>query len=301
MGILAKGRQFMSAMVMSSILACGVAHADEQTRIVAAENMYGKIAEAIGGKFVVVTSIISSPTEDPHLFEAQPTTAEALKNAQIVIYNGIGYDDWMKSLLEKHARQDLHVIVAADLVSAANGDNPHLWYKPETAPKIAAALAQQLEKAQPDHTEAFKSNLAAFEAALKPVDEKIAALRSQYEGTVVAATEPVFGYMAAALGLKMENKAFQDAVMKNAEPSPAEVQAFEKGLSDGKIRVLFYNSQVTDPATARILEIAKSHHVPVVGVTETAPKDKSFADWMLAELSATETALTKAKAEKHAH
>ncbi len=299
MGIIAKSRRFMSAMVMSSILACGAAQADEPTRIVAAENMYGKIAQAIGGDLVTVTSIISSPTEDPHLFEAKPETADALKNAQIVIYNGIGYDDWMKRLLEKHETQGLHVIVASDLVSARNGDNPHLWYKPETAPKVAQALAKLLEKAQPDHADDFRNNLATFEAALKPVDEKIAAIRGTYAGTVVAATEPVFGYMAAALGLKMENKAFQDAVMKNAEPTPADVKAFEKGLSDGKIRVLFYNSQVTDPATARILEIAKSHHVPVVGVTETAPKDKSFADWMLAELAATETALADAKSHKH--
>lgn len=79
MGIFAKGRLLMSALLMSSALACATAQADEPVKIVAAENMYGKIAEAVGGNLVTVTSIISNPNEDPHLFEARPETAAALK------------------------------------------------------------------------------------------------------------------------------------------------------------------------------------------------------------------------------
>ncbi len=302
MRMFSRGKLFLSALLMGSALACTSAYADEAVKIVAAENMYGKIAEAIGGNLVAVTSIISNPNEDPHLFEARPQTAEALKNAKIIIYNGIGYDGWMAKLLATHAPAGAAVIVAADLVSARDGQNPHLWYKPQTAPAVAQALARQLEKDVPGHAADVQKNLAAFTASLKPVDEKIAALRSQYEGTVVAATEPVFGYMADALGLKMENAAFQEAVMKDEEPSATLVASFEKGLADGTIRVLFYNSQVTDAATRRILDIARANHVPVVGVTETAPQDKSFAAWMLAELEATGTALAKARTEAgHRH
>lgn len=298
MGIFAKGRLLMSALLMSSALACAAAQADEPVKIVAAENMYGKIAEAVGGNLVTVTSIISNPNEDPHLFEARPETAAALKNAKIIISNGIGYDGWMAKLLAAHAPRGAHVIVAANLVGAKDGQNPHLWYKPQTAPAVAQALAQQLEKDAPGHAADIRRNLAAFIASLQPVDDKIAALRSRYDGTVVAATEPVFGYMADALGLKMENAAFQEAVMKDEEPTAAQVRDFEKGLSDGTIRVLFYNSQVTDEATKRVLGIARAHHVPVVGVTETAPLGKeSFAAWMLEALDATGAALAKAEAE----
>ena len=44
----------------------------DPVKIVAAENFYGDLATQIGGANVAVTSILSSPDQDPHLFEASP-------------------------------------------------------------------------------------------------------------------------------------------------------------------------------------------------------------------------------------
>jgi len=49
-----------------------------------------------------VTSILSNPDDDPHLFEASPATAKALSDAKIVIVNGVDYDPWMEKLLSAH-------------------------------------------------------------------------------------------------------------------------------------------------------------------------------------------------------
>jgi zinc/manganese transport system substrate-binding protein len=57
--------------------------------IVAAENFYGDIAKQIGGPDVNVTSILSNPDQDPHLFEVSPSVGRAVSAARIVIYNGI--------------------------------------------------------------------------------------------------------------------------------------------------------------------------------------------------------------------
>lgn len=67
------------------------------TKIVAAENFYGDVARQIGGSHVEVTSILSNPDQDPHLFETSPSTAKAVEGADIVIYNGADYDPWMTS------------------------------------------------------------------------------------------------------------------------------------------------------------------------------------------------------------
>ena len=67
--------------------------------IVAAENFYGALAREIGGNSVNVTSILSNPNQDPHEFATDAATAMAVANADVVIYNGIGYDDWMDKLL----------------------------------------------------------------------------------------------------------------------------------------------------------------------------------------------------------
>ena len=46
--------------------------------IVAAENFYGDVARQIAGPDATITSILSNPDDDPHLFEANPSTARAL-------------------------------------------------------------------------------------------------------------------------------------------------------------------------------------------------------------------------------
>ena len=67
--------------------------------IVAAENFYGDVAEQIGGANVQVSSVLSNPDQDPHLFEASPSVARNLSAARIVVYSGLDYDPWMQKLL----------------------------------------------------------------------------------------------------------------------------------------------------------------------------------------------------------
>ena len=66
----------------------------------------------------------------------------------------------------------------------------------------------------------------------------------------------------------------------------------EADLKGAKVKVLFYNSQVTDTETEHLLALANAAKVPVVGVTETRPADKAtYIEWMLSEIDATEKAL----------
>src|SRR5579872_5468658 len=96
--------------------------------IVAAENFYGDVAQHIGGSHVAVTSILSNPDQDPHLFEASPSVARAISAARIVVYNGIDYDPWVEKLLSAAKSNDRKVIVVAELAKKKTGDNPHIWY-----------------------------------------------------------------------------------------------------------------------------------------------------------------------------
>ncbi|MBN8996379.1 MAG: zinc ABC transporter substrate-binding protein [Rhizobiales bacterium] len=265
--------------------------ADAPIAVMAAENFYADIASAVGGGHVAVKAVLSNPDQDPHLFETSPSVARDVSAARLVIYNGADYDPWMEKLLAAAKSDNRATLVVADLMNRKTGDNPHLWYDPATAPAVAKAIATQLSAIDPANAADYAAGLAAFEATLDPLADKVAAIRKKFAGQPVTATEPVFGYMAEALGLTMRNESFQLSVMNDTEPSAQDTAAFQADLKDGKVKVLFYNSQVTDPQTDRLLEIAKAGGVPVVGVTETMPAGKSFADWMLGELDATEKAL----------
>jgi zinc/manganese transport system substrate-binding protein len=265
--------------------------ADGKLSVVAAENFYGDVARQIGGDDVAVASVMSNPDQDPHLFETTPSTVRQIAAAQVVILNGADYDPWMDKLLKASPKAGRTAIVVADLVSKKAGDNPHLWYDPGTMPAAARALAEAFAKADPAHKERYATRLKTFLASLKPIDDKIAAIRDKFAGTTVTASEPVFGYMANALGLKMRNESFQLSIMNDTEPSAHDVAAFQDDLKGHKVRVMFYNKQASNKAVQTLVDLAHASKIPVVGVTETAPPNLSYQEWMLGELNDTAKAL----------
>jgi zinc/manganese transport system substrate-binding protein len=264
---------------------------DKPVTIVAAENFYGDIAHQLAGEQAQVVSILSNPDEDPHLFEASPSVARELASAKIVIYNGVDYDPWMAKLIAANKAPGRRVIVAGELLHKQAGVNPHLWYDPATAPAVAKAITAALVAEDPAHKGDYEQRLQAFTEKLKPITAKIAEIRKSASGISVTATEPVFGYMATALGFKMRNERFQLAVMNNTEPAASDVAAFENDLKTRRVKLFFYNSQASDSAAQRLLKIAQDNRIPVVGVTETQPQGKTFQQWMEDELDAIEKAL----------
>jgi zinc/manganese transport system substrate-binding protein len=273
------------------------AHAqDAKIPVVAAENFYGDVVQQLGGERVDVTSILSNPDQDPHLFEASPKTARALQHASLVVYNGADYDPWMAKLLNASKNERRTTIVAATLTGKKSGDNPHLWYDPATMPAVARAVSAALTSADPARKAAYDANLAKFLESLKPIDARVAALRSQYARVPVTATEPVFGYMSDAIGLDMRNQRFQLAAMNDTEASASDIAAFERDLRERRVHVLIYNSQATEALTQRMLKLAQQSHVPTVSVTETQPAGKHYQQWMLAQLDALGNALAASHA-----
>jgi zinc/manganese transport system substrate-binding protein len=285
----------MKKLALSALVALLLApvpgRAAEPIAIVAAENFYGDIAQQVGGPRVKVTSVLSNPDQDPHLFEASPSVARGLSAARIVIYNGIDYDPWMAKLLRAAAGRDRKVIVVAELLGRKTGDNPHIWYDPRTMPALAKTLAAELIAADPAHRALYEERLLRFVQSMQPIEAEVAALRKRLAGVPVTATEPVFGYMLAALGMESRNARFQLAVMNNTEPAASDVAAFENDLKQHRVRMLVYNAQASDPVARHMVALAKDSHIPVVGATETEPPGKDYQAWMLSELDAVARAL----------
>lgn len=263
----------------------------DPVKIVAAENFYGDLAAQIGGADVVVTSILSSPDQDPHLFEASPETAKALRDAKIVIVNGAGYDPWMDKLLQGQGGPGRREIVVGALVNHEAGDNPHLWYDPATMKAAAKALVSDLAAVDPAHKTDYEVGQTKFLESLKPLDDKIAAMRKSYAGQPITASEPVFGYQAMLVGLKVRNEKFALAVMNNAEPTASEVAGFENDLKGHEVKVMLYNAQASEPSVQRLVQMAKDNNIPVVGVSETEPAGTAYPAWMLGQLDLLDKAL----------
>jgi zinc/manganese transport system substrate-binding protein len=263
----------------------------DPVKVVAAENFYGDLARQIGGENVAVTSILSNPDDDPHLFEASPETARALTDAKVVIVNGVDYDPWMEKLLKANRAPARKEIIVGALVGRKPGDNPHLWYDPDYMKATAKTLVADLAAVDPAHKADYEQGEAKFLDSLKPLDDKIATMRKSYAGQPVTASEPVFGYQAGLIGLKVHNEKFALAVMNNAEPTPSEVAGLENDLKGRKVKAMLYNAQASEPSVGRLVQMAKDNGIPVVGVSETEPPNATYQSWMLGQLDALDKAL----------
>jgi zinc/manganese transport system substrate-binding protein len=251
-------------------------------RVVAAENFWGDIAKQVGGRHVEVTSIISDPSGDPHLFESDPRTAGTLATAQLVIDNGLGYDGFIDKALGAVGASKRRLLVVQHVLGVAGGANPHLWYWTARLPTVANAIAKQLSEIDPADRAEFETGAKRFAESLKPLRMTIAEIRARYAGTSIAYTERVPGYLVQAAGLVLGGPAsFAQSLEDGNDPSPSDTASFEADLQNHKIKVLIYNAQVVDAATERLKKLAMSSGVPVVGMSETMPGGTTFQAWQL--------------------
>jgi zinc/manganese transport system substrate-binding protein len=156
---------------------------------------------------------------------------------------------------------------------------------------LAAKIADALTARNPTRAEFYRLRLKAFYDSYAAIIAKVEALRVKYAGTPVTATEPTFGDMANAIGLDMRNLRFQLAVMNGTEPGAHDLAAMQDDLTNRKVKLLLYNSQVGDNLTERLRALAQAAKVPVVGVRETEPPGKNFQQWIAEELDAVAKAL----------
>jgi zinc/manganese transport system substrate-binding protein len=267
--------------------------------VVAAENFWGNITGQLGGSAVSVTSLITNPNADPHLFETDAADAARLAQAKVVIENGAGYDGWMSSLLGADSGHP-NVVNAGQVLHVTGSDpNPHLWYDIPEVPKVAAAISAALTKADPKNAPAFRRNLARFDASLAPLTDELAQIKIHFAGVAVAYTERVPGYALAIARLTVKTPVgFARAIEDGEDPGPGDTLAMEQLLTDHLIDVLLYNVQTVTPVTTQIRALAKKNHVAIVGVSETMPtSDHTYQQWQLSQFTALFTALQRSGAK----
>ena len=269
--------------------------------VVAGENEYGDVASQIGRGYVTVYSVDSNPNTDPHTYEATPRVAQKIADANLLIENGVGYDDFMSKLASASPNSARKVINVQRLRGLPDSTpNPHLWYDPKTMPAVARALAADLSTLAPAHAPAFRANEAKFVASLQPWLDAIASFKARYGGTAAATTEPVADYLLAAMGIdNLTPFGFQADIMNGTDPSPQDVALEDSFFTQHKAKVFCYNQQVTSALTSSIRQTAIHAGVPVVSVYETMPAGYDYQSWMMAEVAAIQKAITTGVSTEH--
>ncbi|WP_175412546.1 metal ABC transporter solute-binding protein, Zn/Mn family [Streptomyces sp. TRM64462] len=313
-----RGPVLLSGVVLASLWLCGCGAAGTPTTaptiapttapaeptpsaavpVVASTNVYGDVAERVGGDLVRVVSLISDPAQDPHAYEAGTRNQLELSRAKVVVENGGGYDDFVGQMLRGARNSSAEVVNAVEVSGKAPDDggefNEHVWYDLPTMGRLADRIADALAKAAPADADVFRKNATAFKEELRAVQTEEARIKNEHGGTAVAVTEPVPLYMIEACGLRnVTPPAFSEAVEEGEEVSPRVLRETLGLFADATADVLVHNEQTSSPQTERVEQAARDHGVPVVPVTETLPPGKDYVAWMTANVDALRRALEK--------
>jgi zinc/manganese transport system substrate-binding protein len=327
----------VAALSILALAACGSPDAagpaespgatEAAVTVVTSTNVYGAIAEAVGGERVAVESIIADPAADPHSYESTPADAATVAGAGIVVLNGGGYDPFMARLVEAAGNSPAVIDVVelsglepaegaagtAEEKPADDGHghghegeahseegghgalNEHVWYHLPTVQSFATTLAQQLGTLDAEGAADYTANAEAFNTEVAGLIERAAAAGAGTPGARIALTEPLPVYLVEAAGLTdVTPPEFSEAVEEDTDPPAAVVAEMLALFSGDPVRALILNDQTQTPTTDQVRKAAEGAGVPVVEMSETMPEGQTdYVAWMGGQIDALTGALDR--------
>ena len=286
-----------SAAVLSGCASTGAA-TSAGISIVTSTNVYGSIAQllinGIPATRVSVTSILSDPSIDPHEYEASARNELAISQADLIVDNGGGYDDFMDTL-RNAAGSQAPVINAVQLSGHANDPdlNEHVWYDLATVRRVAEKITAFLLSRDRKDATILRRDAASFAGALSRLAAIAAHIAAAHRGTGVAITEPVPLYLLQACGLVNHTPAeFSKAIEDGTDASPRVLQDTLSVFSTHQVKLLVYNAQTAGPQTDQVIAAARQYGIAVIGVTETLPPKLTYPGWLAGILRQIDQALS---------
>lgn len=232
-------------------------------------DVWGSVARAVTGGHVPVKSILTGAHADPHSYQASPADAAAIVDAELVIYNGGGYDPWVDQVLAGHP--GVQAVDAYSLLGAVGDDdapNEHVFYDPNVAKAVAATIADRLADLDPSNSGNYRANAAEFSRGADAIAISEHAIATTYPDAAVIATEPVVHYLLAAAGLKNRTPATFIAANENGnDPTPADMAAVLDMIAGREVAALLVNPQTPTAATDELQVAARRAGVPITELT----------------------------------
>ena len=265
--LLARAGAFSLALALA---ACGAARqappdaaADKAFKVVTTFLPITLFTRAVAGDCATVTALIP-PSLGPHDFQAKPGDLTALRQAGVLVKNGLEMEGFLGKLVAAAENPQLVVIDSsrgvATLESAEHGDghghdgdhdhgddhghdhgavNPHIWLDPLRAVQQVATIRDGLIQADPSCADGYRRNAAAFTAQLKQLNSEIAGQLEPYRGKTFVAFHDFAPYFAQRYGLKADYL----VDVPELNPSPADLQRVAAEVKSSQLKALLSEPQ----------------------------------------------------------
>jgi zinc/manganese transport system substrate-binding protein len=251
-------KKIRNALLLSLGLIVGAASADAaQLKVVASFTVLGDLTQQIGGDDVSVTTLVRADG-DTHVYQPTPNDAKALKEADVIIINGLGFEGWMSRLIESSGTK-APVITASQGIAKTltmaekeeeghhdhhhhhGSTDPHAWQSLTNGRVYVKNIAAALQKADPANSKDYAERASKLDAELAALDtwveKEIASVPAEKRRVIT--THDAFGYFADAYQVTF---LAPTGFSTDDEPSAKEMKNLIQQIQSGKTRALFLES-----------------------------------------------------------
>jgi ABC-type Zn uptake system ZnuABC Zn-binding protein ZnuA len=230
--------------------------AGEDLRVVATTTVFADLIEQVGGDLVTVTSLVPKGGV-VETFDPTPADLRAVADADLIVMNGLGLDDWLTPVLEDSGTAAAIVVLAEDLpgVTYQSGDspdepaNPHLWLNVRFAMRYVDRIVEGLALADPTNAHRYRSGGSDYLQRLEALDMEVTARINAIPASdrIIVSFHEAFPYLAAAYGLTIVGT-IVDA--PGQDPSAGEIAALVEAIRSSGAKAIFSEAQF-DPELAQ--------------------------------------------------
>ena len=199
--------------------------------------------EAVAGECATVTSLLPAGA-DTHTFQGRPQDVANLRQAQVLVVNGLGLEAFLKPLLSSAENQALLTIDSSAGIKPlplaspdhgghghdhhhhhghgtdGDGDDPHIWLDPQLAVRQVNTIRDGLIQADPSCKDGYERRAAAYVKQLQDLDQQLAQQLAPYQGRSVVSFHEALGYFVKRYGLNSEAL----VALPEDQPTPADVK-----------------------------------------------------------------------------
>ena len=272
---------------------------DSKLQIVTSAGFLHEFSQNIGKEKINSTLLIPMGV-NPHDWEPTIRDTENLEKSDIIIINGLGYENWVDSLAlsnyqgvlvdtsngisiehDEHAKEDDHD------VHDHGGQDPHIWLNPVYAHLQVKNIANALSNSDPANKNYYQTNAEIYIKELDSLDSKIRVELSECRTDFITFHD-AFSYFAEEYGLT------QHTIVASTDPhGDVTPKTLEKIISTAKklnIKVIFAEEN-TSTKTSQVIADEIGGKVLVLSPLEIVSDDKNYVYKMTENLENLKEAL----------
>ncbi|MFC3300728.1 zinc ABC transporter substrate-binding protein [Arthrobacter agilis] len=283
-------RALVLALTSAAVLTGCSAPASDRPVIVVTTNILGDVVQNVVGDEAEVR-VLMQPNADPHSFEISAQDGAMMRDADLIVTNGLGLEEGLQQHIDSAQRAAVPVLVAGDVITAleyadggsAGTQDPHFWTDPPLMADVVDELEQHTatiqgidEASVADSAESYRTELTELDATMTEAFGKIPAAQRN-----LVTNHHVFGYLAERYGFRIIGAVIPGGTTL-ASPSASDLRDLVAAIEEAQVTTIFAESSQPD-RLVQVLADGADLEVDVVELfTESLTNPGEGADTYLA-------------------